>query len=150
MLYHINGDLLESDCTVIMHQANCFSTMGAGIAKQIANKYPQVEEHDRLFELSPEERLGKFSAIIIDGKTIVNLYGQYRYGRGKQTDYSALESAINFFLTYAPEEETVDLTKIGVPFNMGCGLAGGDWNKVLEILERQSMIHGVDIYIYKL
>lgn len=150
MLYHINGNLLESDCTVIMHQANCFSTMGAGIAKQIAKKYPDAEKSDKMFNLPPKERLGNFSASTTKGVTVINLYGQYHYGRGKQTNYTALEMAINIFFTIAPAEESIDLTKVGVPFNMGCGLAGGDWNKALEILERQSIFHNINIYIYKL
>jgi len=44
----------------------------------------------------------------------------------------------------------VNLSKVGVPYKMGCGLAGGDWDIVLKILNRQSEKHDVDIYIYKL
>ena len=36
----IKGDLLKSDVPAIIHQCNCFHTMGGGIAVQIASKYP--------------------------------------------------------------------------------------------------------------
>lgn len=151
MLCNEKGDLLESDCTVIMHQANCFKTMGAGIAKSIAEKYPEAHLADKSLPLSPTQRLGKFSyAKAEDGKTVVNLYGQYNYGQGIQTDYDSLESAIHQFFTKAREDSSVNLEKVGVPYKMGCGLAGGDWAIVKSILNRQSEFHKVIIYIYEL
>ena len=151
MLYHKKGDLLKSDCTVIMHQANCFKTMGAGIAKSIAKLYPEANKVDKEYKASPKNRLGNFShAVIDDGPTVVNLYGQFGFGVGKvQTKYDKLESAIDKFLNYA-KENNVNLSKVGVPYKMGCGLAGGDWDIVLKILNRQSEKHDVDIYIHKL
>lgn len=150
MLYYKNGDLLKSDCSVIMHQANCFKTMGAGIAKSIALMYPQAEQVDQDYKALPKDRFGKFTCVTINnGPTIVNLYGQFNFGRGKQTEYDKLENAINEFLIYAIENN-INLSKVGVPYKMGCGLAGGDWEIVKEILVRQSDKHGVNIYTYKL
>lgn len=151
MLYDEKGDLLDSDCTVIMHQANCFKTMGAGIAKSIAEKYPEAYLADKSFPLSPAQRLGRFSyAKAKDGKTVVNLYGQYGCGKGIQTNYDKLESAIHQFFTKARKDSSVNLEKVGVPYKMGCGLAGGDWAIVKSILNRQSELHKVIIYIYEL
>lgn len=150
MLINKNGDLLKSDCTVVMHQANCQKTMGAGIAKVIANKYPGAKEADKLSPLSPEERLGTFTHYEDDDVTVVNLYGQLRYGRkGNFTEYDKLESAIDQFFTYGLNNN-LDLSKVGVPYKIGSGLAGGDWDVVKSLLSRQSEKHKVDIYIYKL
>lgn len=151
MLCNEKGDLLESDCTTIMHQANCFKTMGAGIAKSIAEKYPEAYLADKSLPLSPTQRLGKFSyAKAKDRKTVVNLYGQHGYGQGIQTDYDSLESAIHQFFTKARKDSSVNLEKVGVPYKIGCGLAGGDWDIVKSILNRQSELHKVTIYIYQL
>ena len=151
MLYNKKGDLLDSDCTVIMHQANCFKTMGAGIAKSIAEKYPEAYLADKSLPLSPAQRLGRFSyAKAKDGKTIVNLYGQYGCGKGIQTNYDKLESAIYQFFTKARKDSSVNLEKVGVPYKIGCGLAGGDWDIVKSILSRQSELHKITIYIYEL
>lgn len=152
MVIVLEGDLLESDCTTIMHQANCFKSMKAGIAKSIAKMYPESEEADNNFKLSSQNRFGNFSlATAVNGVSIVNLYGQFNMGRGLQTDYDKLELAIGKFLSYAKNNIVkADLTKVGVPYNIGCGLAGGDWETVEEILIRQSNIHEVNIYVYKL
>lgn len=151
MLYYKNGDLLESDCNVIMHQANCFKTMGAGIAKSIAKLYPEAEKVDQEYKALPKDRLGDFTcAIINNGPTVVNLYGQLGFGANKvQTEYDKLESAIDKFFVYA-KNANVDLTRVGVPYKIGCGLAGGNWEIVERILAEQSNKHRVDIYIYKL
>lgn len=153
MLYYKEGDLLKSDCTTILHQANCFSTMGAGIAKSIAEMYPEAAAVDKYSEYSPDYKFGKFTyAVINTGVTIVNLYGQYGVGSGLQTDYKKLNNALNYFLFSAKSGfgNNIDLSKIGVPYGMGCGLAGGDWSIVKEILEKASETHNVDIYVYKL
>ena len=125
--------------------------MGAGIAKSISIKYPSAARADRNFQYVPKSRLGKYSLSTKRGVSVINLYGQYGYARGLQTNYKMLEKAINSFLTDAVSKSIdVDLAKVGVPYKLGCGLAGGDWNIVSEILARQSELHGVDIYIYKL
>lgn len=160
MLYYKDGDLLESDCTTILHQANSFSVMGAGIAKAIADKYPEAHEADASLERSPEEKYGDFTcAIIGSGRskvTVGNLYGQYGTGKVDEKEMKErmfmLDKALNQFLLSAKNElkDLIDLKKVGVPHGMGCGLAGGDWSIVKDILERASLKHEVDIYIYKL
>ena len=151
MLIDKKGDLLKSDCTVIMHQANCFSTMGAGIAKSIAKLYPEAKVADKGYQGKPKEKLGKFSMATVEKVTIVNLYGQFHFGaHKKQTNYEMLEKAIDIFFEFAIKNNNINLEKVGVPYKIGCGLAGGDWDVVKKILERQSEKHKVDIYIYEL
>lgn len=152
MIFYKDGDLLRSDCTTIMHQANCCSVMGAGIAKSIAQMYPEAEKIDKEFRLNYKDRFGWFTkAKAENGVTIVNLYGQLKPGRGLQTNYEMLEKSIDRFFKWTENGTTkANLQKIGVPYKMGCGLAGGDWAIVEKILERQSEEHNVNIFIYKL
>lgn len=153
MLHYKNGDLLKSDCTVVMHQANCRSTMGSGIAASIAKKYPGAKIVDENSLYDPDEKFGSYTAYKDDnGVTIVNLYGQYNFGREVlQTNYDKLESAIDMFF-HAVNSGIYNKSslKIGVPYKMGCDRAGGDWSVVSDILDRQSKKHQLDIYIYKL
>jgi O-acetyl-ADP-ribose deacetylase (regulator of RNase III) len=146
----VKGDLLQSDCHVIAHQANCFSSMEAGIAKQIKQIYPEAYQADRDFPYPPEERLGKISVAKVDtNRYVVNLYGQYHYdGPGPKTDYAALEKALIEMFDY--DYEGINNPKFGVPFNIGCGLAGGNWGIVSEILDRVSEQFKQTIYAYKL
>ena len=43
-----------------------------------------------------------------------------------------------------------DTIKIGIPYKIGCGLAGGDWGEVEKMLQKLSDEHKQDIYLYKL
>ncbi len=155
MLIEKSGDLLASRCNVIAHQCNCFSMMGAGIAKTIKERYPAAYEADCHDARKPKERLGGFSVGFDpkDKRLIANLYGQYRAGRiGRKTNYDALASAwINFliYLRSTPPHIQAPMM-IGVPYNIGCGLAGGDWNIVRKILDGGAKAAGVDVYAYKL
>ena len=154
----VKGNLLTSNSDVMFHQANCFSTMGSGIARQIKSMYPQVYEADRNAPLTPEAKFGHFTwAPIITpaGKsaTMVNLYGQYRYGLDKQhTDYDKLYQAIQLCLDSLLElhNGSISHLKFGVPKNMGCGRGGGEWSVVLDMLEELAEIYRIHIYTYTL
>lgn len=63
--YVINGgDLLKAACSfnlidIFAHGANCWSTMGAGIALHIGNNFPALREVDANDPRGPEQRLGR-------------------------------------------------------------------------------------------
>lgn len=154
---YITGDLVKAfdngDVDILAHQCNCFGAMGAGIARVIADKYPIVEERDKKFVNGvPEDKLGHGNYIGITERScgtkgwIVNLYGQFYWSRTKQqTDYDALRSALketNKILSICKETYRIGLPKIG------CGLGGGNWNIVSEIITEELTVS--DLYVYTL
>ena len=155
MVKIVEGDLLKSDCDVIIHQCNCFATQGAGIAKQISSRWAQVLEADKKYPIpvGSKERLGEASMASVEGDhgdmLVVNLYAQHRYGRGTQTDYDALRKGISkvFFMIYMLAQPNI---KIGLPYGMGAGLAGGDWEQVKSIIEENADRYKLNVYLYKL
>lgn len=40
MIKHVKADIFTTDCDIIVHQVNCYGVMGAGIAKQVKERYP--------------------------------------------------------------------------------------------------------------
>lgn len=144
----INGDLLSfpSGIQVICHQANCLATMGAGIARQIREQFPEAAKADREAFNKNQAKLGLFSAVQISDdppKYIVNLYGQHGIDGEKNTDYEGLYTSIdNLFKIISPKGYAV-----GFPKNMGCGLGGGDWRIVQSIIEVLMEKHGVNVTI---
>lgn len=151
----MNGNLLESDCHVIIQQCNCFATQGAGIAKQIVRLYPSVLDADRKYHLpiGSRERLGHTSHVWVDGPhgrlLVINLYGQHRYGKGLMTEYDAFKRGLRSIMARLNKAGYGNL-KIGMPFGIGCGNAGGDWSVVFEIIKDVSNEFNRDIYLYKL
>ena len=126
------GDVLKvfkeiDDKVILLHGCNCFHTMGAGIAKQIADAYPAAPQADIEQTVhGSHNKLGKYSIAIIstDGhgkpkKIIANGYTQYHYGRGGNLFIeSALTELIMRLAKDYPEH------KIMMPY-IGAGLAGG-------------------------
>jgi O-acetyl-ADP-ribose deacetylase (regulator of RNase III) len=134
--------------------------MGAGIALQIAKKYPEAKKADENFSYPPSGRLGKCSvAKTYDGKMIVNLYaqkypGKVKYGNVEKEQnerYQAFEKGLKSVLASLPTlKEKGFPIKIGLPYLIGCDLAGGDWQIVYGIIEKLSSQYNQDIYVYKL
>lgn len=158
MVEILEGDLLKSDCNVICHQTNCQGKMGAGIAKQIRQLYPKVyDEYVKFCKDNYKNLLGRCQIVnlsIDDNlKYCANLFGQNGYGYGgRYTDYNALKCALNELKNNCYEFlKIMNNVTVGIPYNIGCGLAGGDWSIVFKIIEDifkdEEHIH---IKIYKL
>lgn len=140
------GDILESNCDIIVHQVNCKGVMGAGLAKQIRDKYPNVYEEYKKF-CDQDNLLGKAQFVpIAYKKYICNLFGQDDYGTGLQTDYEAFEKAIAEIKEIAWEHDF----SIAIPYGIGCGLAGGSWDIISNIIDKYFEYSSVYCYIYKL
>jgi len=152
MIYHVKGDLLASDCNFIGHQSNCLLGFGSGIAGQIRKQIPEMYEVFKNDSRKPEDKLGSLCYTKTNFGWGFNLYGQFNYGgfhTGKiDTIYVALEQAIDQMLIIIPRLYP-DRIKVGLPWLIGCGLAGGNWQKVYKIIETQSEKHGIDIHLYE-
>lgn len=56
----INGDILKdlnpNKKTIILHGCNCFCTMGAGIAKYLKVKFPQIYQEDLMTQRASKDK----------------------------------------------------------------------------------------------
>lgn len=138
MIRIIKGDLIklakEREFDVICHGSNCFLKMGAGIAKQIKNEFPQAYEADCKTKKGDISKLGKFSEAYIEeyNLIIINAYVQYNYSRFKNcTDY------LKLYECFKSINRKYNDKKIGIPM-IGAGLGGGDWNTIYKIIDNIS------------
>ena len=164
MIVNKDGDLLKAkDCMAIVHQTNCLGVMGAGIARQIKNKwFDNIYEPYRKTCLNfsnKKELLGKIQVLKTNDepiKYVINVFGEYSFTEsecpfpnGRHTDYDALFQCLNKVKTWCIEH---NVGNIGMPKNLGCGMAGGDWNGVVYPLIHK--IFGKDetltLFIYNL
>lgn len=133
----IKGNLLDyfDDNTfdVIIHGCNCFNTMGAGIAKQIKYRYPEVYEADKRTIKGDKLKLGNYSFYAwrtpIGNKFVINGYTQYHWQGRYNVDYNAIQK----LFTTLNDWFVLENKKIGIP-KIGAGLAGGDWEKIEKII----------------
>lgn len=148
----IEGDLLNTQHGIIGHQVNCYGIMGAGLAKQIKAKFSNVfKEYSSLCNLyeNRDKRLDllgqcQFVAIGKD-KYIANIFGQYGMGTSRQqTDYDALYRGLLELMSYSVKNEL----SVALPYGLGCGLAGGDWEIVSDMIS--DVFINSDISLYRL
>ena len=146
----VNGDLVNGMKTdVFCHQCNCFGKMGAGIAKQIASVYPEVKDADiaNFRKNGAYKQLGTILPVKCeDGRICVNMYSQFHYGRGLQTNYEKFEDCLRKLAWYLKDypQKTV-----GFPYGIGCGLAGGNWNIVEKMLRDFAEKVQNDVYVVR-
>jgi O-acetyl-ADP-ribose deacetylase (regulator of RNase III) len=151
MIKIVKGNLLNAEEKYVIHQVNCQGVMGSGVAKSIKNKwyeafedYKTLCDRNKRLKLCTSELLGYAQFVQVEDKTIINLFGQDRYGLDKRhTNYIALvEGMIDIF-------ERVD-GNIAMPYKMGCDRGGADWNKFYNVLECLAEDFKYDIVIYQL
>lgn len=170
MIRYEKGDLLQSNLRIIAHGVNCQGKMGAGIAKQIKEKYPNVyndytvftEMHSHVPGLgAPNNLMGQ---IVITETSpqklnkgdlrsyILSAYTQETIGRefGKRyISYDAIDDAmasIGDWLEWY-EDKYKHRTAIGMP-KIGAGLGGGCWEVIEQIINNR--LKDNQVYIYEL
>ena len=122
----VRGDILTATEQIICHQVNLLGVMGAGLALKIRNKYPEV--YDEYVKYCKGAKLGDvLFAKANDGKIVANIFGQHNIGRtGLFTDYEALYVGL---IKVRRENMTT-----AIPYKIGCGLGGGDWGVVSNLI----------------
>lgn len=150
MINYIQGNIFDTNESLIVHGCNCFNSMGAGIAAQVAKSYPAAMLVDTLTDRGDKSKLGSYTAwtghnIFRGGVvTIVNAYTQYNYTKHEvDVDYGAVLKVMELICKDFSE------SPIAMPL-IGCGLAGGDWGTVVEILETVSDEYRKTFHIYYL
>lgn len=134
-------DKFQNKYDVICHQVNCFGVMGGGIALQIKKRFPNVYmAYNKLCtaymdnKQSNKKLLGHCQLVPVNSNyAVANLFGQYDYGIDtRKTDYNAVRNALVSLRNQIESKNTE--CSIGFPYKFGCGLAGGNWDVVKQII----------------
>lgn len=140
-----SGDLLKAEEDILVHQVNVEGIMGGGVARQIAEKYLNVEKEYikfcKKYNNDYQQLRGKVDLIKEKGKYVANMFSQ---DKSFNTDYEAMEIALEKIRDYAKQE---NLT-VAMPFKIGCGIAKGEFNLVLDVISK--VFKGYKVVLYKL
>lgn len=129
----IHGSILDTELRFIAHGVNAQDVIGSGVAKVLYEKYPEVKKryHEYCSSVEIGRRLGSICSTTIqkDGKVIFNMFTQFEYGYdGKRyVNYAAIVQCF----TKIVNQGTVKV--LAIP-KIGCGLAGGDWEIVKQLI----------------
>ena len=136
-MIQITGNILDTTKGIICHQTNCQGVMGSGLALHIKRKWPEVYKQYKKCYNNGSAVLG--TTIIVHAEPnicVANLCAQEFYGRipgTVYTDYDALNSCLKSLVEW--QKKYFPDRIIYIPYRMSCGLAGGEWRMVSNIIE---------------
>lgn len=148
MIKYIKGDALQTHAELIAHGCNCRGAFGYGIAGQITKVYPKAQEAYLKKYKAEGWNLGEVQVVPVGAnKFIANCATQKNYGSPKggkiYVDYKAIEVVMIELKRICEENSwTLAMPKIGA------GLAGGDWNKIEEIINKTFPNTEVLVYVF--
>jgi O-acetyl-ADP-ribose deacetylase (regulator of RNase III) len=128
---YVNADILSVTNGILAHGCNSRGIMGAGVAKAIKDRYPEVYRNYFDIHRTSGLRLGDALPVKVnDNLTVWNLITQSDFGGlgTRWVNYSALVMSVLCMLNDVPKNAVICIPKIGA------GLGGGDWDYITELL----------------
>ena len=137
MIQYVYEDLFDAEADYLMEQKNCFHIHG-GLSGEMARRYPAAAEADLATAKGDKNKLGTYEIVDCEDIKVINAYGQYSIG-GNATDFDAwedildsLKEELNAKINHASLHSGAT---VKVPYKIGCGLGGGVWEEMEEILD---------------
>lgn len=157
----VYGNLLDADTKYIAHQCNSVTTKGSNLAEAVFERFPHSDIYTPRAKYNmedlplDEEKPGKIviKGNGIDQRYVINMIGQWfpggvKYPNSSKDGYIARQK---YFKSCLKEILKInDLESIAFPYNIGCGVAGGDWDKYEQLIDLFAKYTDADVFLYKL
>lgn len=144
------GDLLEADERMVVHGCNAKGTMGAGVARAIKVRWPQVYNayrgRHKAGGLTPGEVI---FVEIEDDRVVANAITQRDYGRSRKQRYVSYDAVADCMSEIRDEAIKRNIAEIAMP-KIGAGLANGRWDIIERIIESELVAFGISVTVYEL
>lgn len=142
------GHLFLTDkARVKCYQVSCTGEMDHGVAADAKNKYPEMyAEYQERCRQFGEKTLGDVQFYVSgDGNVLANMFAQGAYPSGKSyIDYFRLLECLRKVREFADRYGL----SVALPRSLGCGHAGGEWDKVYPLIEQVFGVPGApDCYV---
>ena len=162
----IKGDLLEAKEEYIAQQCNCLTVRSHGLSSAIAKKWTWADPYSgrkrvgtrNLAIEADRDKPGTIKVLSSQdrNKHVICIFGQWVPGipRKYQTypdwEIDSFKTREKWFKMSLSEIAQLDIKTVAFPYNIGCGLAGGDWKHYSKMLEDWEEESGIKVVLYKL
>ncbi len=147
---------------IIAHCCNDIGGWGRGFVVALSKKWKEPEseyrewykdrKHQGIGEVVPFE-LGEVQFVEINHFTqIANIIGQHgvKFGsNGPPVRYEAIKLGFQKIKKHIENNMGINGASIHMP-RIGCGLAGGSWDKIFDILKEVFEDSNIELYVYTL
>jgi O-acetyl-ADP-ribose deacetylase (regulator of RNase III) len=150
---YLEGDATRPQATgpmIICHVCNDAGGWGKGFVMAISKRWPEPEAAYRAWFAERDHndfRLGSVQLVEVEPeKWVANMIAQVgtRPQNGKPPiRYDALAACLAILSAHA--------VRLGASVHMpriGCGLAGGKWDEIEPLVQKQLLPHGLPVFVY--
>ena len=149
MLKEVVGNILSSKEQYIAHQCNCVTRNAAGLAEIIFNKWSWADCYSIRWEND------KPGTIEVRGngeenRFIINMFAQFNPGKPHKADdpFDGYQARKKYFIDCMKQIGALKPKSVAMPVNIGCCLAGGDWDFYKKVIDK--FAESYNIVLYKL
>lgn len=153
-IIYLKGDATApqaSGVKVIAHICNDLGAWGAGFVLAISKRWKEPEAEYRLWHRERARNdfgLGKIQLIQVEEYIhVANMVGQRGIKTGRSTGVPIRYEAVEACLQQLAEEAKALNASVHMP-RIGCGLAGGKWERIEPLIENALIASNVDVYVY--
>lgn len=144
MIHRAYGDAANFSVGALVHIVNNQGHIGGGFSGDVIKKWPIMEQ---VYRESQPLILGQIQPVRVDEyRWVINMIAQHgRYHAGSLLQippirYAALAQCLTRVDLMLPPYFSISMPRIGA------GLAGGDWNRILDIIKGTLADRVVRIY----
>ena len=152
LLNFVEGDAtrpIEDGNKLIVHVCNNIGKWGAGFVLAVSRRWQEPEEaYRRWFAARKDFGLGEIQTVQVAPDTIVvNMVAQHGIGRDSYGNIPLRYPALTRCLHKVAEFAKTYRASVHMP-RIGCGLAGGYWPTVEDIIRETLLEAGVKVTVY--
>lgn len=149
---YIKGDATQprgAGNKIIVHVCNDIGGWGKGFVMALSKRWKAPENAYRNWYASKEFfELGEVQFVKVEeGLWVANLIGQHKIRKDEQGNAPIRYKAIEIGLHKVAEEAEDLNASVHMP-RIGCGLAGGTWDKIEPIIESTLLKNNINTVVY--
>ncbi|MGB1251463.1 MAG: macro domain-containing protein [Candidatus Promineifilaceae bacterium] len=152
-IHFLRGDATLPQCKgnkIIAHVCNNLGGWGKGFVLAVSKRWPEPEKQYRHWHRNRSKNdfgLGAVQIVEVEKYIwIANMIGQRGTktgSKGPPVRYDAIRQCLHLVGQAAAEKNaSVHMSRIG------CGLAGGKWNRIEPIIRSTLCASNIDVYVY--
>lgn len=134
---------------IITHICNDMGGWGKGFVLAITKKWKEPEsEYRGWFKNKENFHLGEIQIVQVEeGIWVCNMIGQHKTITNSKGIAPIRYEAVEKCLEKLTDVALTLKTSVHMP-RIGCGLAGGKWEEIKQIIERTLLKNNVEVYVY--
>lgn len=149
---YLNGDATTPKTTgnkVIVHICNDIGGWGKGFVMAISKKWKAPENaYRQWYKLKDNFVLGEVQFVQVEADTwIANIIGQHHIYKDETGNPPIRYAAVAAGLAKVGEFATANQASVHMP-RIGCGLAGGSWDKIEPLINENLTANNIETFVY--